>query len=1175
MKTITLLLALLLATTLSAQVSVSTDGSSPDPSAMLEVKSTDKGLLIPRLTTVQRTGISNPAIGLLVYDSTTESFWFYNSGGWTELVSTNSPEANSIQDADGDTKIQTEKNADEDVIRFDLGGTEKMVLQGDRLEVLGSNNNLFIGKETGLANLTGYNNTAVGHYSLNSNTTGYANVAIGNKALFLNTDRRDLVAVGDMALYNNGVGASGDQQGLINTAVGSKVLLSNNIGSFNTGMGGYALYYNTTGNGNTGYGTFALHRNNTGSNNTASGYSAMYNNLGGQYNAALGYEALFYNNGAGYNSSFGNQSLYNNRGGSNNTAFGNQAGYLNVDGSHNIFIGNKAGYNETGSNRLYIDVSETSSPLIWGDFSNSLLNINGSLGIGTTNPLNKLHIIASSDPIRLEGLQETIEDTVLVVASDGVVSKRSISGLAGDPSWSLTGNAGTDPATDFIGTTDYKPLKFRVNGQPAGVIHPVSGNTILGYQTFLSNTTGVYNSGYGQWSLYSNTSGSYNSAFGRYSLMNNTEGAFNSAYGDGSLAANQSGSYNTAYGAGSIASNLNGFGNAAVGESTLGLMTNGNYNTAIGKEALLYNITGSKNVAIGYHAGYHETDDNRLYIDNDAHEDLADGREKSLIYGVFDADPANQKLTLNANVGIGTIDPLNRLHIVADADPLRLEGLQTTTNENFLVVDTNGVVSLRTWGEEGTGWGLTGNSGTNPAINFIGTTDGQPLRFRIYNYNAGALHFTNTSLGVFTLNPNTGNYNTAMGGYALQNNIDDMNTGIGYYALHANSEGFENTAVGTFTLAQNTYGNFNVAVGSDALASNSNGAFNTALGNFSMIGNTTGSSNTATGSSALGGNTTGSYNTANGYNALQLSWGGSGNTAVGSNTLTMLNGASYNVALGYGAGYYETGSNKLFIDNQSRADEQDGRNKAMIYGVFDADPANQKLSFNAGVGINTTAPDASAALDVSSTTKGFLPPRMTSDQISAIASPSAGLIVYNSTINKLQYYDGSVWRNADFSHYIGETYGGGKVFYVYDNGHHGLIAATTDQSPTSGLPWSNYVSIYTGTTGDGINSGEMNTSISIAEQLEYNPTVNFAAKACADYSLIVNGVNYGDWYLPSKYELNLLYQQKDVVGGFYYDYYWSSNELDNYSAWFQIFSDGSQTYTPKNQLFHIRAIRAF
>ena len=104
--------------------------------------------------------------------------------------------------------------------------------------------------------------------------------------------------------------------------------------------------------------------------------------------------------------------------------------------------------------------------------------------------------------------------------------------------------------------------------------------------------------------------------------------------------------------------------------------------------------------------------------------------------------------------------------------------------------------------------------------------------------------------------------------------------------------------------------------------------------------------------------------------------------------------------------------------------------------------------FAQGVGINTTGADAdaSAMLDVSSTTKGFLPPRMTEAEKNAISSPATGLLVYQTNgTSGLYYYNGSSWETfAVATHFIGESYGGGIVFWVDATGQHGLIAATSD-----------------------------------------------------------------------------------------------------------------------------------
>jgi hypothetical protein len=73
-----LLLYFIIAGKMTAQnVAINNSGTSPNPSAMLDVSATDKGVLIPRLTSSQRIGIASPANGLLVYDSETQSFWYF------------------------------------------------------------------------------------------------------------------------------------------------------------------------------------------------------------------------------------------------------------------------------------------------------------------------------------------------------------------------------------------------------------------------------------------------------------------------------------------------------------------------------------------------------------------------------------------------------------------------------------------------------------------------------------------------------------------------------------------------------------------------------------------------------------------------------------------------------------------------------------------------------------------------------------------------------------------------------------------------------------------------------------------------------------------------------------------------------------------------------------------
>ncbi len=150
------------------------------------------------------------------------------------------------------------------------------------------------------------------------------------------------------------------------------------------------------------------------------------------------------------------------------------------------------------------------------------------------------------------------------------------------------------------------------------------------------------------------------------------------------------------------------------------------------------------------------------------------------------------------------------------------------------------------------------------------------------------------------------------------------------------------------------------------------------------------------------------------------------------------------------------------------------------------------------------------------------------------------------------------------------------MFYVYDNGQHGLIAATADQNSGSGIQWYNGTNRFTGTTGDGLNAGAMNTALIVATQIADNQAGNFAAKVCADYSVTVSGITYGDWYLPSKHELNLLYLKKTVVGGFTRGAYWSSAEdYDNFAWYFDFASGKANYYDGKDNASYVRAVRAF
>ena len=227
---------------------------------------------------------------------------------------------------------------------------------------------------------------------------------------------------------------------------------------------------------------------------------------------------------------------------------------------------------------------------------------------------------------------------------------------------------------------------------------------------------------------------------------------------------------------------------------------------------------------------------------------------------------------------------------------------------------------------------------------------------------------------------------------------------------------------------------------------------------------------------------------------------------------------------------------------------------------------------NVGINDDGSSPDSKAMLDVKSSTKGFLPPRMTYSQRVAIASPVAGLIVWCSNCGpsgEMQVYNGTTWTNmvgggASVPFAIGQSYGGGIIFYIDGTGLHGLISATTDQS--TGTLWG--CSGTTIGTSTSIGTGQANTTLIV----NGCSTAGIAARICDDLEL--NG--YSDWFLPSKDELNQMYLHKDAIGGFASYSYWSSSQSNAINAWYQSFSSGGSSNDVKLvSTYHVRAVRAF
>lgn len=247
-------------------------------------------------------------------------------------------------------------------------------------------------------------------------------------------------------------------------------------------------------------------------------------------------------------------------------------------------------------------------------------------------------------------------------------------------------------------------------------------------------------------------------------------------------------------------------------------------------------------------------------------------------------------------------------------------------------------------------------------------------------------------------------------------------------------------------------------------------------------------------------------------------------------------------------------------------------------------------SFSQGTAINTSgaAPDSSAILDVNSQSQGVLLPRLTEAQRNLISAPANGLLIYqtdglagfyynagsgianwmylgsdnlgnhtasdslNMSMNKIVnlatctnnydaanklYVDNSVAAGGGGGgHYPGESYQGGKVFWVDGAGLSGLIAYPSD---FRGVYYSNVSSTLIGDSAQDNNDGQIN-SRNIINQPGHTKS---AAYSCDT----LNSGGYSDWYLPSHWELYTLFENQQYVGGFRANdiYYISSTE---YSA---------------------------
>ncbi len=487
---------------INAQIAINTDGSNPETSAMLDVSSSDKGILVPRMDSTARKDISNPATSLLVYDTDNSSFWYYNGSAWsevgavaftsengithsknnnddfvfgsdslnfgsgsenkflfnqaigafragnvtnsswdtdnqgnysfaagqnTEATATNSTAFGRSTDATGENSIAFGRSTDAESENSAAFGykTEAQNTNatafGASTDATGENSTTF-GQNTEAAGLngtafgtytqaTGENSTAFGYYTdangVNSTVFG-DNVATGSYAEFVIGHNNTSYTVSNTTGINdadrlfvigNGLSTNSRSDALIVYKSGDMELnghlkTEDSIQINLSGTRRFVVRENDNGstiiglpnnNENTFLGEEAGYETTTGAKNTYIGYEAGYLNEEGIDNAFIGYRAGTANTSGNYNTFLGSEAGLVSFGGDNNVYIGYQAGLGNIIGNSNIFIGYQAGSSEVGSDKLYIENSNSSSPLIYGEFNNNRVVINGNNGNNANN----------------------------------------------------------------------------------------------------------------------------------------------------------------------------------------------------------------------------------------------------------------------------------------------------------------------------------------------------------------------------------------------------------------------------------------------------------------------------------------------------------------------------------------------------------------------------------------------------------------------------------------------------------------------------------------------------------------------------------------------------------------------------------------------------------------------
>ncbi len=933
---------------LAAQnIGINANGATPNTSAILDIDvsalvGAKKGLLIPRVTTVERNAIPTPATSLLVFNTTSARFEYFDGATWVPFVGGGTlDQAYDFGGAGAGRTITADAGA---VL---ISGTDGLVGTG----TLGSGALAPAGAGTRM--VWNPNKGAFRAGTVSGAQWDNINIAPGSVAMGTNTraSGNDAIAVGNLSLA----------AGAASTAFGNGTT-ANGAGSFAVGTNAVA---NSTSSSALGNATSATGTNSlaTGSNSSASGgtSTAMGSSTiaSGAFSTAMGVSTTASGDDA---TALGQQTIASGESstamGRSNTApsFGESVlgvGATTYTPSVNgvfqfraanstdrlLVVGNAIDANNSGA----VDAAERSDALV--------ILKNGNTGLGTSAPATRLHVVGN----------------IRMVDGNQALGRVLTSDANGTATWQTPSGAGTtlDGAYDFGGAGVGRTITadagaVLINGTDGLISTGTPGSGVLvptgaGTRMVWNPNKGAFRAGTVSGAQWDDVSVGLNSV----ALGESTQalGTGTTAMGGNTLAGLD---YATAMGSGTIAS---GIASTAMGAGTNAVSTfstaMGNFTTASGRISTVMGFSNSALSMAETVLGIGAT----TYAPTSLTQfGAANATDRLLVVGNaidannnFSVDPAERSNALvilkNGNTGLGTSTPADRLHVVGNIR--MVDGNQALGR--VMVSNANGTA---TWVDPlavatGLAWTLTGNAGTNPATNFVGTTDAQPLRFRSANTFAGNIANTPTGLVSLGLNAgpaNTGLSNTFVGGTAgVANTTGGSNTFVGQGAGAANTTTSNNTYVGTGAGQSNTTGQQNVYIGRLAGGNGISGSDNILIGNGAGIGNTA-NNNVMVGSFAGNGNSTGGGNTFLGGSAGSATTTGGQNTFVGTGAGSTNSTGTQNTLIGNGAAVNANNlTNATAIGRSSRVDVNNG----LVLGSVNGINAATSTSL---VGIGTTAP---------------------------------------------------------------------------------------------------------------------------------------------------------------------------------------------------------------------------